>query len=67
MSFGWWTILDTHGKLLSMEKPSSVAVLDRLKLVRLAPTTIPRSKGTSIFYPAHSPSEWHIKHPCLKA
>jgi hypothetical protein len=27
MSFGWWTILDTDGKLLRV-KPSSVAVLD---------------------------------------
>jgi hypothetical protein len=39
MSFGWWTILDTHRKLLC-EKPSSVAVLDTLKPVCLAPTTI---------------------------
>jgi hypothetical protein len=51
MSFGWWTILDTH--TVEQEKPSSVAILDTLKLVRLAPTTIPRSKGTEIFSLAH--------------
>ena len=28
MSFGWWTILDTHRKLLTIKKNSSVAVLD---------------------------------------
>jgi hypothetical protein len=27
MSFGWWTILDTHRKL-EYKKPSSIAVLD---------------------------------------
>jgi hypothetical protein len=52
MSFGWWTILDTHEKLLSMKKASSIAVLDTLKPVRL-PTTIPRSKALK------SPTEWH--------
>ena len=31
------------------EKPSSVAVLDTLKLVRLAPTNIPRSKALKYF------------------
>ena len=46
------------GKLLS-EKPSRVAVLDKLKPVLLAPTAIPVQKGTAIFYLAHSPSEWH--------
>jgi hypothetical protein len=44
MSLWWWTILDTHGKQLNM-KPSSVAVLDTLKLVCLAPTTITLSKA----------------------
>ncbi|XP_055720996.1 serine/threonine-protein phosphatase 2A 56 kDa regulatory subunit epsilon isoform-like isoform X3 [Salvelinus fontinalis] len=33
MSFGWWTILYTHGKLLRVGKPSSFAVLDALKQV----------------------------------
>ena len=38
MSFGWWTILDTHGKLLSVKNQ---AVLQ----LRLPHTTIPRSKA----------------------
>jgi hypothetical protein len=38
---GWWTILDTHGKLFLREKSNNVAVLDTLKQVRLAPTTTP--------------------------
>jgi hypothetical protein len=49
VGFGWWTILDIHRKLLSVktpetaecENPSIVAVLDSLKPVHLAPTTIP--------------------------
>jgi hypothetical protein len=24
MSFGWWTILDTHGKLLRMKNPAAL-------------------------------------------
>jgi hypothetical protein len=28
MSFGWWTILDTHRKLLSVENPAAFGVLD---------------------------------------
>jgi hypothetical protein len=27
VSFGWWTILDTHGILLSMKKPSVLQFL----------------------------------------
>jgi hypothetical protein len=57
VSFGWWTILDTHGKL-EHEKPSSVAVLGTLKPVLLAPTTIPLSKALKSRL-AYSPSEWH--------
>ena len=56
MSFGWWTILDTHRKLLSIKNPCCSSWL---KPVRLAPTNIPCSKGTYIFCLAHSPSEWH--------
>ena len=44
-----WTILNTHGKLLRVETPSSAAVLDTLKLVHLAPTTIPWSKALKYF------------------
>ena len=42
MSFGWWTIHDTHGETVEREKPSNIAVLDTLKPVHLAPTIIPR-------------------------
>jgi hypothetical protein len=27
MSFGWWTILDTHGKLLSVKNPAALQFL----------------------------------------
>jgi hypothetical protein len=27
MSFGWWTILDTHRKLLSVKKPAALQFL----------------------------------------
>ena len=40
------------------EKPSSTAVLDTLKPVRLAPTTIPWLKALQHFFLTHSPSEW---------
>ena len=40
MSFGWWTVLDTHGKLLSVKNPSALQFLTH-NPVRLAPTTIP--------------------------
>jgi hypothetical protein len=40
------------------EKPSSVAVLDTNRW-HLAPNTVPRFKGNSIFCLVRSPSEWH--------
>jgi hypothetical protein len=49
MSIGWWTIIDTHGETVEHEKPSSIAVLDTLKPVLLAPTTIPHSKALKYF------------------
>jgi hypothetical protein len=62
MSFGWWTIQDTHGKRLSMEKPGSIAVLDALKLVRLAPTIIPHSKTLKYFVlPIHPLNGTHTQ------
>jgi hypothetical protein len=48
MSFGWWTFLDTHGETVAGEKPSNIVVLDALKPVRLAPTTMPRSKALNL-------------------
>ncbi|KAK6296906.1 hypothetical protein J4Q44_G00330480 [Coregonus suidteri] len=45
MSFGWWTILDTLGKLLSVKNP---AVLQFLTYSNL-PTTITRSKALKYF------------------
>ena len=44
MSFGLWSILDTHRKLLSGKNPAALQ-FDTLKPVRLVPTTIPRSKA----------------------
>ena len=49
-----WYTLGT----VECENSSSVAVLDTLKPVCLAPTTIPCSKALKSHL-AHSPSEWH--------
>ena len=46
-SFGWWTILDTHRKLLSVK--TAVACSSWHKPVHLAPTTIPHSKGLKYY------------------
>ena len=56
MSFGWWTILDTHGKLLSVNNPAAWQFLTQMG----APGTYYHTpfKGTYICL-AHSPSEWH--------
>jgi hypothetical protein len=58
MSFGRWIILDTHTQEnVEREKSSSVAVLDTLKPVCLAPTTIPCSKALKYFVvPIHPPN-----------
>jgi hypothetical protein len=48
MSIGWWNILNTQ-ETVEREKPSSVAVLNTFKPVRLAPTTISRSKAFTCF------------------
>uniref|UniRef100_A0A4W5LEU1 Phospholipid/glycerol acyltransferase domain-containing protein n=1 Tax=Hucho hucho TaxID=62062 RepID=A0A4W5LEU1_9TELE len=48
MSFGWWTILDTHTETVECEKPSSVAVLDTNRCAwHLLP--YPRSKALQSF------------------
>jgi hypothetical protein len=58
MSFGWGTILDTQ-ETFECEKPNRVAVLDTLKPVHMAPTTIPRSTAPqSLLHPligTHNP------------
>jgi hypothetical protein len=62
MSFGWWTILDTHRETVEHGKPNRVAVLDTLKTVRLPPTTIPRSKTLKSFVmPIHPLNGTHIQ------
>ena len=44
------------------EKPSSIAVLDRLKSVHLAPTTIPRSKALTFYVlPIHPLNGTHTQ------
>ena len=50
-----WQTQDT----VEPERRNSVAVLDTLKPVCLAPTNIPCSKALTCFCHAHSPSEWH--------
>jgi hypothetical protein len=50
-SFGCWTILHTHGKLLSVKNPAALQFLT-LKPVRLAPTTISHLKALkALSYP----------------
>ena len=62
MSFGWWTILDKHGKLLNVRKSDSVAVFDTLKPVRLATTTMTRSKALQYFVlPSHPLNGTHTQ------
>ena len=62
MSFGWWTILDTHGKLLSVKNPAALQFLTPLKPVHLAPTNIPRSKALSYFIlPIHPLNGTHTQ------
>jgi hypothetical protein len=57
MSFGWWNLLDTHRKLLSVKNPTALQFLTQTG----APGTYYQTlfKGTSIFCLAHSSSEWH--------
>ena len=52
---GWWTILDIHGKLLSVKNPAALQFLTQTS----APGTYYHTsfKGTPIFCLAHSPSE----------
>jgi hypothetical protein len=59
MSFGWWTVLDTHG-----ETQLCCNIWHNLNG---APGTyyLTRFKGTSIFCLAHSPWMTHIHNPCL--
>jgi hypothetical protein len=57
MSFRGWTIIDTHGKPLSVKNPAALQFLTQTG----APGTYYHIlfKGTSIFCLAHSPSEKH--------
>jgi uncharacterized membrane protein len=47
IAFGWWTILDTHGKLLSVKNPATFKFLTQTG----APDTYYQTpfKGTYIF------------------
>ena len=61
MSFGWWTILDTQGKLFCVKNPAGLQFLTH-KLVRLAPTTIPLSKALKYFaLPIHPLNATHTQ------
>ena len=50
MFIGWWTILDTHRKLLSVENPAAVQILPQTG----APGSFYHTpfKGTYILYPS---------------
>jgi hypothetical protein len=54
-------ILDTHRKLLNVKKPSSVAVLYTLKLVRLAYYHTPFKRHKSFLLPIHALSGTHAQ------
>uniref|UniRef100_A0AAZ3PUY0 Choline/carnitine acyltransferase domain-containing protein n=1 Tax=Oncorhynchus tshawytscha TaxID=74940 RepID=A0AAZ3PUY0_ONCTS len=57
VSFGWWTILDTHRKLLSVKNPAVLQFLTQTSAHGTYNHT--PFKGNYIFCLAHSPSEWH--------
>jgi hypothetical protein len=55
MSFEWWTILDTRGKLLSVKNPAALQFLTQTG----APGTYCHTPFKGIFCLALSPFEWH--------
>ena len=58
MSFGWWTILDTHGKLLSMKTPSALQFLTHSNRCARHLLPYPAQRHLHLCL-AHSPSNWH--------
>jgi hypothetical protein len=61
--FGWWTILDTHRKLLSVKNPTAFWFLTQTRAPgTYCPTLF---KGTYMFCLAHLPSEWHTIHDSI--
>jgi hypothetical protein len=57
MSFGWWTILDTQWKLLSVKDPAALQFLTQTGAPGAYYHTSFKGK---IMYLALSPSEWHF-------
>ena len=57
MSLDWWTILDTHAKLLSFKNSAALQFFTQTGV----PGTYYHSlfKGTYMFCLAHSTTEWH--------
>jgi hypothetical protein len=63
MSYEWWTIVDTHGKLFSVKNPAALHILTQT--VRLAPSTISCSKALQYFVFPFTLWMSHIHNPCL--
>jgi hypothetical protein len=63
MSFGWWTILDTHGKMLRVKNP---AALQFLTQKQRAWHLLPYPALTYFVLPIH-PLNGHMHNPYLKA
>ena len=59
MSYGWWTILDTHGKLLSMKNPAALQFLTHSNQCAWHLLPYPVQKALQTFAMPISPSEWH--------
>ena len=68
MSFGWWTILDTHRKLLSVKNQAELQFMTQTGAPWYLPT-IPHSKALqSIVLPIHPLNGTHasrLKNPSL--
>jgi hypothetical protein len=74
MSFGWWTILDTHRKLLSMKNPTALQFLTQTgapgtyyltsfkKVLKYVVLPIHSLNGT---YTIHVSFVSRLKHPSL--
>jgi hypothetical protein len=58
MSFGWWNILDTHRKMLSMKNPAPLQFLTQTSAPGIYYHT-PFKKALKIFCLSHSPPEWN--------
>jgi hypothetical protein len=58
MSFGWWNIIDTHRKLLSVKNPVALQFLTHSNRCAWHLLPYPFQRHLHL-YIVHSPSEWH--------